>query len=67
MVHRLGPHERLRYKAIDGALQDQKVKDSLRDMGAVVKGGSPDDFRNFLKSETEKWGSIIRAAKIKAE
>jgi tripartite-type tricarboxylate transporter receptor subunit TctC len=54
-------------KAIDGALQDQKVKDSLRDMGAVVKGGSPSDFRNFLKSETEKWGNIIRAAKIKAE
>jgi tripartite-type tricarboxylate transporter receptor subunit TctC len=54
-------------KAIDGALQDKLVKDSLQDMGAVVKGGSPDDFRNFLRSETEKWGNIIRTAKIKAE
>jgi tripartite-type tricarboxylate transporter receptor subunit TctC len=54
-------------KDIDGALQDQKVKDSLHDMGAVVKGGSPDDFRIFIKAETEKWGNIIRSAKIKAE
>jgi tripartite-type tricarboxylate transporter receptor subunit TctC len=52
---------------IDGALQDQKVKDSLHEMGAVVKGGSPDDFRSFLNSETEKWGNIIRTAKMKAE
>ncbi|RZN25399.1 LacI family transcriptional regulator [Bradyrhizobium sp. Leo121] len=54
-------------KEIDLALADQKVKDSLREMGAVVKGGSPEDFRAFIKSETERWGNIIRAAKIKAE
>ena len=54
-------------QAIDGALQDQNVKNSLHDVGAVVKGGSSNDFRNFLKSETEKWGDIIRTAKIKAE
>lgn len=54
-------------KEIDLALADQKVKDSLREMGAVVKGGSPDDFRAFIKSETERWGNIIRTAKIKVE
>ena len=54
-------------KEIDRALADQKVKDSLREMGAVVKGGSPDDFRGFIKSETERWGNIIRTARIKAE
>jgi tripartite-type tricarboxylate transporter receptor subunit TctC len=54
-------------KEIDRALADEKVKDSLRDMGAVVKGGSPDDFRGFITSETERWGNIIRTAKIKAE
>ncbi len=54
-------------KEIDLALSDQKVKDSLREMGAVVKGGSPDDFRAFIKSETERWGNIIRTAKIKVE
>jgi tripartite-type tricarboxylate transporter receptor subunit TctC len=54
-------------KEIDLALADQKVKDSLREMGAVVKGGAPEDFRAFIKSETERWGNIIRAAKIKVE
>jgi tripartite-type tricarboxylate transporter receptor subunit TctC len=54
-------------KDIDGALQDPKVKATLNDMGAVVKGGSPDDFKAFLKSETEKWTKIIRAANIKAD
>ena len=54
-------------KEIDTALQDQKVRDSLVAMGATVKGGSPDEFRTFLKSETEKWATMIRKAKIKAD
>src|SRR5262249_53115139 len=54
-------------KEIDLALGDQKVKDNLLAMGATVKGGSPDDFRRFLKAETEKWAAIIRTAKIKAD
>jgi tripartite-type tricarboxylate transporter receptor subunit TctC len=54
-------------KDLDAALKEQKVKDTFHDMGAVLKGGSPDDFRNFLKSETEKWSKIIRTANIKAE
>jgi tripartite-type tricarboxylate transporter receptor subunit TctC len=54
-------------KEIDIALQDQKVKDNLLAMGATIKGGSPDEFRTFLKSETEKWAAIIRTAKIRAD
>jgi len=54
-------------KEIDLALQDQKVKDSLLSMGVVIKGGSPDYFKAFLKSETDKWAAIIRTAKIKVD
>jgi tripartite-type tricarboxylate transporter receptor subunit TctC len=54
-------------KAINDALQDNTVKDNFHDMGAVVKAGSPEDFRGFLKSETQKWDNIIRAAHIKVE
>lgn len=54
-------------KAIDGALASQKVKDNLHRMGVVIKGGSPDDFRNFIQSETKKWTSIIQTAGIKAD
>jgi tripartite-type tricarboxylate transporter receptor subunit TctC len=52
---------------INIALQDQKVRGSLLDMGIVIKGGSPNDFRVFLKSETDKWAAIIRTANIKAD
>ena len=54
-------------KDLDGALHDEKVKTTLHDMGAVVKGGSPDDFKNFIASETVKWTKIIKAANIKGE
>lgn len=54
-------------KDLDGALHDEKVKTTLADMGAVVKGGSPDDFRNFIASETVTWTKIIKAANIKGE
>lgn len=54
-------------KDLGGALRDEKVKSTLRDMGAVVKGGSPDDFRNWIASETVKWTKIIKAANIKGE
>lgn len=54
-------------KDLDGALHDEKVKSTLHDMGAVVKGGSPEDFKNFIASETVKWTKIIKAANIKGE
>ena len=54
-------------KDIDGALHDGRVKDTLHDMGAVIKGGSPDDFKNFIASETVKWTKIIKGANIKGE
>ena len=54
-------------KEIDIALQDQKVRDNLLAMGATVEGGSPDEFRSFLRSEAEKWAAIIRTARIRAD
>lgn len=54
-------------KDLDGALHDEKVKSTLHDMGAIVKGGSPEDFKNFIASETVKWTKIIKAANIKGE
>lgn len=52
---------------LDGALKDPKVQTTLHDMGAVVKGGSPEYFKNFIAAEGMKWTKIIRAAKIKVE
>ena len=36
-------------------------------MGADVIGSTPDQFGAFMKSESTKWGNVIREAGIKAE
>jgi tripartite-type tricarboxylate transporter receptor subunit TctC len=54
-------------KEIGISLGKQQVKDTLLAMGVVIKGGSPDDFKAFLASETDKWAAIIRTANIKAD
>jgi tripartite-type tricarboxylate transporter receptor subunit TctC len=43
------------------------MKKRLTDLGAAVFAGSPADFGKFIADETEKWGRVIRAAKIKPE
>jgi tripartite-type tricarboxylate transporter receptor subunit TctC len=52
---------------INIALQDAQVRDTLLAMGMIIKGGTPEEFRAFLKSETEKWAAIIKTANIKAD
>ena len=54
-------------KDLESALRDEKVKATLAEMGAVVKGGSPNDFKNWIASETVKWTKIIKTANIKGE
>jgi tripartite-type tricarboxylate transporter receptor subunit TctC len=54
-------------KAINAVLADSKIKARLADLGATVTSGSPADFGKFIAAETEKWGKVIRGAKIKAE
>jgi tripartite-type tricarboxylate transporter receptor subunit TctC len=34
----------------------------LRNEGAEIAGGSPEDFKAFLQAEIAKWGPIVRAA-----
>jgi tripartite-type tricarboxylate transporter receptor subunit TctC len=54
-------------KEIGIALGEPKVKETLLEMGVVIKGGSPDDFKAFIASETDKWATIIRTGNIKAD
>jgi len=54
-------------KQINAGLADPKVKTQLVDMGGIILGGSPADFRTLITEETEKWGKVIRAANIKAD
>lgn len=39
----------------------------LADLGGTLLGSSPAEFGKLIADETEKWGSVIRAANVKAE
>ena len=52
-------------KEINAALSDPKIKARLADLGGTVLSGSPADFGRLIANETEKWGTVIRAANIK--
>jgi tripartite-type tricarboxylate transporter receptor subunit TctC len=52
-------------KEINAALKNPKVKARLAEIGGTVITGSPEDFAKLIADETEKWGKMIRALKIK--
>jgi hypothetical protein len=43
------------------------VREALQAQGSLVAGGSPEDFRKFFNLEFERWGKVVRTARIKAE
>ncbi len=54
-------------REINTVLGDPTMRTRLADMGGTALVGSPADFGRLLADEIEKWGKVIRAAKIKAE
>jgi len=46
------------------ALADPDVKEKLADQGLTTAGDSPEQFRSFIASETEKWARVIRDAGV---
>ena len=48
-------------------MQQADFKERISNMGADVVGSTPDQFGAFMKSESAKWGKVIREAGIKAE
>ena len=51
----------------NAALAHAPVKSRFEDLGAVPKGSTPAELAAFLKSETDKWGPVIKEAQIKVE
>jgi tripartite-type tricarboxylate transporter receptor subunit TctC len=54
-------------REINAALAHPKMKARLTVLGVAALPGSPADFGELIASETEKWGKVIRVAKIEAE
>lgn len=52
---------------VNKMIQTPEFRDRLVKAGADPVGGSIDDFRQRLKSETDRWGRVIKAANVKAE
>ncbi len=54
-------------REINAGLSDPKLKARIADLGAAVFLSSPTETGKLIAEETEKWGKVIRAAKIKAD
>jgi tripartite-type tricarboxylate transporter receptor subunit TctC len=53
--------------AINEVLADAGVKKRLSDMGASTLGGTPRQLAEHLTAEIDKWGRLVRDAKIEAK
>jgi tripartite-type tricarboxylate transporter receptor subunit TctC len=51
----------------NAALAHASVKPRFDDLGATPRGTTPAQLAAFLKSEIDKWGPVIRDARIKVE
>jgi tripartite-type tricarboxylate transporter receptor subunit TctC len=45
-------------------LAEAGIKDRLQELGVTPLSSTPEEFSRYLKAEMEKWGPIIRDAKI---
>jgi tripartite-type tricarboxylate transporter receptor subunit TctC len=52
---------------ITAALNDNEIKAKMRNLGVEPSPSKPDVFEAYIKSETQKWGRVIKAAGIKIE
>ena len=55
------------YEAAVYALNDPAVKQNLDTFGSEPGGQKPAEFAAFVLREKEKWGAIVRDAKVKAD
>jgi len=54
-------------KAATEAMRDPVVKEKLASQGALLVGGTPDQFRAFIDTETKKWAKVIKDAGVETE
>jgi tripartite-type tricarboxylate transporter receptor subunit TctC len=55
------------HRALVRAYNSPDVKSQVLATGSYVAADTPEEFAAFIRAENEKWGKVIREAKIKAE
>jgi tripartite-type tricarboxylate transporter receptor subunit TctC len=58
--------DRLNFE-INAGLVDNNLRTQLMGLGSTPFGGSPAELGKLIVEDTEKWGELIRAAKIRLE
>jgi tripartite-type tricarboxylate transporter receptor subunit TctC len=53
--------------AINESLKAPDVQAALANLAVDVRPGSPDDFASFLAEERDKWGAVVKAARIQID
>ena len=53
--------------AIRATLAKPAIQDKLRGLGAVVVASSPDEYRDWLKKDHDRWAQLIKDAAVTAE
>ena len=54
-------------RELNAAVADPRIKARFAELGGTAIAGSPAEFAKLIADETEKWGGVIRAAKVKSE
>ena len=55
------------HQALTSVLNEPAVKQRIEQQGCDIVAGSPEQCRQFLAAEIEKWGAVIRANNITAD
>jgi tripartite-type tricarboxylate transporter receptor subunit TctC len=53
--------------AANEALKDPVIREQMLSQGNEIGGGSPAEFAALIKSESAKWGVVVKTANIKPE
>ena len=53
--------------AVNKALREPDMREKITSQGNEAVGGTPQEFAQLIAAESEKWGRVVRDAKIKPE
>lgn len=54
-------------EATNKALADPAIREQMLGQGNEIGGGGPEQFAALIKSESDRWGKLVKAANIKPE